>query len=230
MTTSGRRILGYWVAAVAVGGLLAFVVRLALLPILDNQLWRSATNLDLLNWAHAAVQLVIEVASAIAIAGPPAYMLGRRLVGIELPWVVASVVAGLVVTVIPVYSFLAKGWTGYLMQAPSRPSLVVVPLLLGVVAGCATGVAQAIVLKPYVRGVAWWIAASIVARGMANVVVSLIGWQVSGGGIRMTTLTDVYVEEIVGAVVGSLIVGIVTGLVLVGLLGELDPERTRLVP
>jgi hypothetical protein len=86
-------------------------------------------------------------------------------------------------------------------------------------------VAQAIVLKPYVRGVAWWIAATILARGMVNVVVSLVRWQIAGGGIRTTTLTDMYGEEVVGALVGWLIFGIVTGLVLVRLLGERDPGR-----
>jgi hypothetical protein len=82
---------------------------------------------------------------------------------------------------------------------------------------------------PYVRGAAWWIAASILARGMANVVISLVNWQVAGGGIRVTTPTDIYVEELVNVAVGWLIVGIVTGLALVRLLGELNPDRTAAV-
>jgi hypothetical protein len=164
------------------------------------------------------------VVSAVAIAGPPAFVLGRRLVGIEVPWIVASAVAALVAAAIPLGSWLADK-TGQLIAAPAGPSVVVIPLVYGLVGGCVTGVAQAIVLKPYVRGVAWWIAATILARGMVNVVVSLVRWQIAGGGIRTTTLTDMYGKEVVGALVGWLIFGIVTGLVLVRLLGERDPGR-----
>jgi hypothetical protein len=224
MTTGGRRILGYWVAAVVGGGLLAIAVQETLLPLLYGLVMRFATSpsINFLNWAYATIGLVVVVASAVAIAGPPAFVLGRRLVGIEIPWIVGSAVAALVVAVIPFSSWLMD-WSSYLMGGPS----VVIPLLYGVVAGCATGVAQAIVLKPYIRGVAWWIPASTFAGAIVNVALFLIRWQVAGGG--MTTQTDIYfVETVVGAV-GWLIVGIVTGFVLVRLLGELDPERTRVV-
>jgi hypothetical protein len=227
MTTGGRRILGYWVAAVVGGGLLSIAVQETQVPLLYGLVMRFATSpsINSLNWTYATIGLVVVVASAIAIAGPPAFVLGRRLVGIEIPWIVASAVAALVVAVIPVSSWLVN-WTGYLMGGPARPSGVI-PLLYGVVAGCATGVAQAIVLRPYVRGGAWWIPVSTVAGAIVNVALFLIRWQVAGGG--MTTQTDIYfVEAVVGAV-GWLIAGIVTGLVLVRLLGELDPERTRVV-
>jgi hypothetical protein len=227
MTTGGRRILGYWVAAVVAGGLLAIAVQETLLPLLYGLVMRFATSpsINFLNWAYATIGLVVVVASAVAIAGPPAFVLGRRLVGIEIPWIVASAVAALLVAVIPVSSWLVV-WTDYLMGWPARPSGVI-PLLYGVVAGCATGVAQAIVLKPYVRGVAWWIPTSTLAGAIVNMALFLIRWQISGGG--MTTQNDIYFVEIVVGAVGWLIVGIVTGLVLVRLLGELDPERTRVV-
>jgi hypothetical protein len=218
---------GLWIAAAVVGGLLAAVLGLALVPILDDQVRLHATSADS-NWGYLAVRATFVLVSALAIAGPSAFVLGRRLVGIEIPWIVASAVGGLVAASIPVSSWFEKEM-GFLMQAPSRPSLLVVPLLVGVVAGCVTGAAQAMVLKPYVRGAAWWIAASILARGTANVVISLVSWQVAGGGIRMTTPTDIYVEELVNVAVGWLIVGIVTGLALVRLLGELNPERTAAV-
>jgi len=206
--------------------MIAVAVQLNLLPLLYGLVMRLVTSpsINTVNWAYAVVDYVIVVVSAVAIAGPPAFVLGRRLVGIEVRWIVASAVAALVAAALPLGSWLADK-TGYLIAAPAGPSLVVVPLIYGVVGGCATGVAQAIVLKPYVRGAAWWIAATIFARGMVNVVVSLVKWQIAGGGIRTTTLTEMYGEEVVGALVGWLIFGIVTGLVLVRLLGERDPGR-----
>jgi len=227
MTREGRRFLAFWVAAVAVGGMLAVAVQLNLPSLLYGLVMRLVTSpsVNTLNWAYAVVDYVVVVVSAVAIAGPPAFVLGRRLVGIEVPWIVASAVAALVAAAIPLGSWLVDK-TGYLIAAPpAGPSLVVIPLIYGVVGGCVTGVAQAIVLKPYIRGVAWWIAATIFARGMVNLVVSLVRWQIAGGGIQATTLTDIYGEEVVGALVGWLIFGIVTGLVLVRLLGERDPER-----
>ncbi len=226
MTREGRRFLGFWIAAVVLGGMLAVAVQMNLLSPLYGLVMRLVTSpsINTLNWAYAVTDYVVVVVSAVAIAGPPAFVLGRRLVGIEVPWIVASVVAALVAAALPLGSWLAD-WTGQLIAAPAGPSLVVVPLIYGVVGGCVTGMAQAIVLKPYVRGIAWWIAATIFARGMINVVVSLVRWQIAGGGIRATTLTDMYGEEVVGALVGWLIFGIVTGLVLVRLLAERDPER-----
>jgi hypothetical protein len=226
MTSGGRRFLGFWVAAVVLGGVLVAAVQPYLLSLLYGLVTRLVTSpsINTLNWAYPVVDYVVVVVSAVAIAGPPAFVLGRRLVGIEVPWIVASAVAALVAAAIPVGSWLAD-WTGHLIAAPAGPSLVVLPLIYGVVGGCVTGVAQAIVLKPYVRGVAWWIAATILARGTANVVDSLVSWQIAGGGTGTTALTDTYGEEVVGALVGWLILGIVTGLVLVRLLGERDLER-----
>jgi hypothetical protein len=224
MTTSGRRILGYWIAAVVAGGLLAIAVQETLVPFLYYLVMRFAVSpsINTLNWAYGTIGLVVVVASAIAIAGPPAFVLGRRLVGIEIPWIVASAVAALVVAVIPLSSWLMD-WSSYLMGGPS----VVIPLLYGVVAGCATGVAQAIVLRPYVRGVAWWIPASTFAGAIVNVASFLMRWQMADGGL--TTQAEIYFMETLIGAVGWLIVGIVTGLVLVRLLGELDPERTAAV-
>jgi hypothetical protein len=224
MTTSGRRILGFWVAAVVAGGLLAIAVQETLVPFLYYLVMRFAVSpsINTLNWAYGTIGLAVVVASAIAIAGPPAFVLGRRLGGIEIPWIVASAVAALVAAVIPLSSWLMD-WSSYLMGGPS----VVIPLLYGVVAGCATGVAQAIVLRPYVRGVAWWIPASTFAGAVVNVALFVIRWQISAGAV--TTQTDLYFLETVVGAVGWLIVGVVTGLVLVRLLGELDPERTAAV-
>ena len=224
MAREGRRVLFMWTAAMMAGGLLAAVLGLELAPILDDQVRLHATSVDASDWGYLAVRVALVLVSAVAVAGPTAFVLGRRLVGIEIPWIVASAVGGLLAASIPVTSWL-ENETGFLMQEPSQPSLVVVPLLVGAVAGCVTGAAQAVVLRPYVRGAAWWIAASIVARGTANVAISLVSWQVAGGGVRFTMPTNIYIEELVNGAVGWLIVGLVTGLVLVRLLGELDPER-----
>jgi hypothetical protein len=230
MSTGGRRFLGFWVAAVVLGGVLAGAVQLTLLSFLYGLVMRLVTSpsINSLNFAYAVVDYVIVVASALAIAGPPAFVLGRRLVGIELPWIVATSVAALVAAAIPV-NWLLMGWTGDLIAAPAGPSVVVIPLLYGAVGGLVTGVAQAILLRPYVRGVAWWIPAVIAARAVGNVATATVNWQISGAGHRITTSTDSYAEAIAGPLVGWLIVGLVTGLVLVRLLGELNPERTAAV-
>jgi hypothetical protein len=224
MTTTGRRFLGFWIAAVVAGGLLAIAVQETLVPFLYYLVMRFAVSpsINTLNWAYGTIGLVVVVASAIAIAGPPAFVLGRRLGGIGIPWIVASAVAALVAAVIPLSSWLMH-WSSYLMGGPS----VVIPLLYGVVAGCATGVAQAIVLRPYVRGVAWWIPASTFAGAIVNVANFLMRSQIAGGSL--TTPTEIYFMEALIGAVGWLIVGIVTGLVLVSLLGELDPKRARVV-
>jgi hypothetical protein len=181
----------------------------------------TSPSIHTLDSAYSAMGLVVVVVGAIAIAVPPAFVLGRRLVGIEFPWIVASAVAALF-TVIPLTTWLID-WSIHLIGGPS----VLIPLLYGVVAGCATGVVQAIVLKRYVRGAAWWIPASTLAGAIVSVASFLVRWQVAGGGL--TTQTEIYfVETLIGAV-GWLIAGIVTGLVLVRLLGELGPERTRVV-
>jgi hypothetical protein len=230
MSTGGRRFLGFWVAAVVLGGLLAAAVQLTLLPFLYGLVMRLVTSpsINSLNFAYAVVDYVIVVASALVIAGPPAFVLGRRLVGIEVPWIVATAVAALLAAAIPVNSLLI-GSTGDLIAAPAGPPLLVIPLLYGAVGGLTAGVAQTIVLRPYVRGAAWWIPAVIGARAVANVATAMVNWQISGAGIGFTTSTDFYAEALVGALVGWLIVGLVSGLVLMRLLGEPNPERTAAV-
>jgi hypothetical protein len=223
MTTTGRRVLGFWVAAVVAGGLLAIAVQETLMPFLYGLTMRFPDpSIHTLDSAYTAIGFVVVVASAIAIAVPPAFVLGRRLAGIEIPWIVASAVAALAVVVIPFAPWLTD-WSIHVMGGPSD----VIPLLFGAVAGCATGVAQAIVLKPHVRGVAWWIPASTFAGAIVNVANFLIRVQISGGG--PTTQTGIYFMETLIGAVAWLIVGLVTGLVLVRLLGELDPERTTVV-
>ncbi len=225
MTRRGRQTLVLWVGAVVAGGLLAAGLVLALVPLLYDQVRLHATSVDASNWGYLAVRVTLILASAVAVAGPSAFVLGRRLVGIETPWIVASAVGALVAASIPVSVWFEQK-TGLLIGVPSQPSLVVVPLIVGAVAGCATGAAQAIVLGPYVRGAVWWIPTVIGARAVANVATALVNWQIGGAGIRFTTSTDFYAQAIVGALVGSLIVGLVTGLVLVRLLGDFNPERT----
>jgi hypothetical protein len=230
MNTGGRRFLGFWVAAVVLGGLLAAAVQLTLLSFLYGLVMRLVTSpsVNSLNFAYAVADYVIVLASALVIAGPPAFVLGRRLMGIEVPWIVATAVAAVVAAAIPVNLLLA-GRTSYLIAAPAGPSLVVIPLLYGAVGGLVTGVAQAIVFRPYVRGAAWWIPAVICARAVGNVATAMVNWEVSGAGIRVTSSTDFYAEALVGPLVGWLIVGLVTGVVVVRLLGELNPERTAAV-
>jgi len=224
MTTTGRRILGFWMAAVVAGGLLAIAVQEVLSPLLYSLVMRFVTSpsINTVDSAYTLIGLVVVVLSAIAIAVPPAFVLGRRLAGIEFPWVVASAAAALIVTVIPVGGWLTD-WSINLIGGPT----VVIPLVYGVVAGFATGAAQAIVLKRYVRGVAWWIPASTFAGAIVSVASFLVRWQIAGGG--PTTPTEIYFMEIVIGAVGWLIAVIVTGLVLVRLFGELGPERTRVV-
>jgi hypothetical protein len=213
--------MGFWLAALVVGNLLAAGMWLVLLPVLDDQVRLHATSYDTSNWGYAAVRVVLALVSAMTIAVPTAFVLGRWLHLIEPAWIAASAVAALIALGIPVDSWFVDA-KGYLMQAPGQPSLVVAPLISGAIAGCVFGIAQAIVLKPYIRGWAWWIPASMGARALAGVATSLVTWQIAGAGTRFTTSSDAYVEEIAGALIGSLIVGIVTGLTLVRLLGELS--------
>lgn len=228
MTRDGRRILGFWVGALMVGGLVAAGLELVLLPILSDWVRLHALSVDTSIWAYQAVRAFVALVTAIAIAGPAAFVLGRRLglQGIELSWISASALAAITASLLPVDSWLADG-KGYLMQAPAQPSLVVAPFVSGAVVGCIFGIAQAIALKPYIRGAAWWVPVSIGARAVAGVATSVVTWQIAGAGIRFTTLNDAYAEEIVGALLTSLIVGVVTGLALVRLLGESNHELTE---
>jgi MFS family permease len=219
MTHEGRRFLGLWVAAALIGGLLAVAVQLALLPILIAQVHFFAWSNDTISWAFQAVWVIFTLVSAVAVAGPMAFVLGRRLGRMELSWIAASAVAATIAFMIPLDSLLIAG-TGKLLQAPSEPSLAVAALISGVVAGCVYGIAQAIVLRPHIRGAAWWIPASIGAWAVARVATFLVIWQISGAGTRFTSQSDYYSEAIVGALLVPVIVGVVTGLTLVRLLGE----------
>lgn len=228
-TREGLRILGLWVGAALAGGLLAAAVRLTLTPALDDWVSLHATSTTSLDGGYLAVKAGITFVSAVVVAVPLAVVLGRRLRGIEIPWLAAGVVAALVAFVIPIGALLGSaGWTTYLLaSAPApQPSFVLFPLISGVVTGCVFGLAQAIVLRQYIRGVVWWIAASIFSYGLAGVSIYLVNWQIIGAGSRLTTSTDLYAETFAGAVLGPLIVGLVTGLVLVHLLAESNPGRT----
>jgi hypothetical protein len=219
MTREGRRFLGLWVAAAVIGGLLAVAVQLALLPTLLDQVHFVAWSNDAISRGYQAVWVIFTLASAVAVAGPTAFVLGRRLGRIELSWIAAGAVAAVIAFTIPLDSLLIGG-TGKLLQAPTEPSLAVAALISGVVAGCVYGIAQAIVLRPHIRGAAWWIPASIAAWAVARVATFLVLWQISGAGTGFTSQSDYYSEQIVGALLVPVIVGIVTGLTLVHLLGE----------
>jgi hypothetical protein len=218
MTREGRRFLGLWVAAAVIGGLLAVAVQLALLPTLLDQVHFVAWSNDAISRGYQAVWVTFTLASAVAVAGPTALVLGQRLGRIELSWIAASAVAALIAFMIPLDSLVFAA-TGKL-QAPSEPSLAVAALISGVVAGCVYGIAQAIVLRPNIRGAAWWIPASIAAWAVARVATFLVLWQISGAGTGVTSQSDYYSEQIVGALLVPVIVGVVTGLTLVRLLGE----------
>lgn len=225
------RIFGAWVSAALIGGLLASAVRLAL-PALDELVRLHATSLASLNGGYLAMNVGVTLVSAVVIAGPLALVLGRRLRHIEIPWLAASMFAALAGFVLPIGGwFGSPGSTGYqLSHAPAgQPSLVLFPLISGVVTGSVFGLAQAIVLRQYIRGVVWWIAASIFAHVLANVSTSLVNWQIIGAGTRLTTSTDFYAETVAGSVLGSLIVGLVTGLVLVHLLRASNSRPTGAV-
>jgi hypothetical protein len=219
MTREGRRFLGRWVAAAVIGGLLAVAVQLALLPTLLDQVHFVAWSNDAIGRGYQAAWVIFTLVSAVAIAGPMAFVLGQRLGRIELSWIAASAVAAVLAYMIPLDSLLIAG-TAKLLQASSEPSLAVAALISGVVAGCVSGIAQAIVLRPHIRGSAWWIPASIGAWAIARVATFLVLWQISGAGTRSASQNDYYAVEIVGALLVPVIVGVVTGLTLVRLLGE----------
>src|ERR1700686_3548404 len=90
MTREGRRFLRLWVAAAVVGGLLAVAVQLALLPTLLDQVHFVAWSNDAISRGYEAVWVIFTLASAVAVAGPTAFVLGRRLGRIELSWIAAS--------------------------------------------------------------------------------------------------------------------------------------------
>ena len=226
MTHQGRRILAFWVGAYVIGGVLTAALGVILLPVLEDQVRVHVLDINTSNWVYLTVRVVIAVLSTVAVAGPAAYVLGRWLYGIGPTWIAASAVAGLVAFSIPTNTLLAAG-NGYLMQAPEQPSLVVAPFISGVTAGCIFGLAQAIVLQPYIRAAAWWIPVSSVAWSVARVATSIVTWQIAGAGIRFTTPNDFYAEEIVGPLLTSLVIGVVTGLALVRLLGESNREMTE---
>ena len=225
-TREGLRILGLWVGAALAGGLLALAVRLTFTPALDDWVSLHATSTASLDGGYLALKVGITFVSAVVVAVPLAIVLGRRLRGIEIPWLAASVVAALVAFVVRIGAL--GSWPAYLLAgAPApQPPLILFSLVSGVVTGSVFGLAQAIVLKQYLHGAVWWIAASILSYLLAGVSTFLVNWEIIGAGTRMTTSTDFYVETIAGAVLGSLIVGLVTGLVLVHLLGESIPGRT----
>jgi hypothetical protein len=225
MTHEGRRILGFWMAAVVAGSLLALAIRLALLPILIDQVHLHATSANTLDWGFLAVRVAVTLVAAVIVAGPQAYVLGRRLSGIEIPWIEAGVVATLVAFALPVETWIVNR-TGLLMGAMPQPSLLG-PLASGLEFGLLAGLAQAFVLRDYVRGAAWWVAASVAAYAIANMALSLVDWQIAGGAVRATLAGDVYAEGLVGPILGYAIVAIATGLTLVWLLGESKPELTE---
>jgi hypothetical protein len=227
MARKERQLVGLWIAALAVGGLLAEAVRLTLLPLLGDWVRIHATSIGAFDFGDAAIRVLVVLVAAVTAAAPSALVLGRRLPRIEIPWIEAGAIGTLVVFAIPVSSWLVAK-TGDLMQAPAPPSLVVIPLISGIVSGCVIGLAQAIVLTSYVRGAVWWIVATVIADSISSVVTSLVIWQVAGGGVRFTTQSDYYAEAIVGALFSSAIVGAVTGYALVRLLGNLSPERAEI--
>ncbi len=223
MAREGRRILVLWVAAMVVGALLAAAVQLAFLPILDELVRMYATYFNALHWDSLAVRVGITLASAAAAAAPPAIVLGRRLHPVEIPWITASALAAVVVFLVG-----STELTRYLLGGPAaQTSPVLYPLISGVLAGGLAGIAQALVLRQYVGGAAWWIAASIFGYAIAGLVTSLVDWQTDGAGSRVTTSVDFFMESTAGSLVWPLIVGLVTGWTLVRLLGESNREPTE---
>src|SRR5258706_12363408 len=101
MTRRGRQTLVLWVGAVVAGSLLAAGLVLALVPLLDDQVRLHATSVDASNWGYLAVRVTLILASAVAVAGPAAFLLGRGLVGVEAPWIVASAVGAVVAAWVP---------------------------------------------------------------------------------------------------------------------------------
>jgi len=196
-----------------------------LLPILDQQVQLHATSSDAVAWGYRAVDVTITLAFAAAAAFPPAFVLGRRLRRVAIPWIAASAAGALV-------AFLIGG-TGLardLLGAPATQALLVLyALKAGVLSGGLVGIAQALVLRQLVRGSRWWMVASIFAYAIANVVSWLVKWQIVEGETRPTTNNDFLVEVIVGGLLWSLIVGLVTGWMLVRLLGESNLEPAKAV-
>jgi hypothetical protein len=216
--------LGAWVGATLVGGALAAVVSLPLARPLYELVRLHATSLAGLNGGYLAVRIGITLVAAVCAAGPVAVVLGRRLRRIEARWLTASVIAALVY-LLPVAAILA-GPIGHLSGPPALSSLVLLSFGYSLITGSAFGLAQAIVLGRYVRRAVWWIAATILAHVLAGVSTAALNWNLAGGGMRLTTPTDLYTVTIAGAVLGSLIIGLVTGLVLARLLADSSHDRT----
>jgi hypothetical protein len=196
---------------------------------LDDLVRVHATSLRSLEQGYIVVRIATTLISAVAFAGPAALVLGRKLHGIEIPWITASAAAAAAAFILPIGQLLgSRAGPEHplnLVIASVPPSLVF-QLTSGVVTGCFLGLAQALVLRRYFRGGILWIAASISSYALAGVAAGMVSWQIIGAGTRAnTSLTDFYAEAVAGALLSSLIVGLVTGLVLVHLLSE--SNRTR---
>jgi hypothetical protein len=216
-------------AASLLGRLLALGVSLIATPVSMGLLYSHATSVTTLDIGSLAVRACIGLVAGAVAAGPLAVVLGRRLPGVEIPWLVASSLAGLIAAFAISVGFLASSATRATYQPGAliaQPTLVY-PLVVGVVGGLVLGLAQAIVLRRYVSGVVLWIAASTISFVLAEIVIFSVNWQISGAGTRPTTPTDLYLESIAGAVIGALIVGLVTGSTLVHLLGESRLDLTE---
>jgi hypothetical protein len=217
------------VGASLLGRLLAVGVSLIATPVSMGLLYSHATSVTTLDIGSLAVRASIGLVAGAAAAAPLAVVLGRRLRGVEIPWLVASSLAGLIAAFTISVGLLANSAARapfHPGDLPAQPSLVY-PLVVGVVGGLVLGAAQAIVLGRYVSGVVWWIAASTVSFVLADIVIFSVNWQIAGAGTRPTTPTDFYLESIAGAVIGALIVGLVTGSTLVYLLGESKIDLTE---
>lgn len=228
MTLAGGRLLAAWVAAALLGALLVLAfTMLALRPLLAY-VQTHATSIAQQDAGYAGVRMLVGVCQQVIATIPAAFVLGRRLRGVEVPWVGAAAAAALVAGLIQNTPTSLAFWSGY-PPAGFDPvtALVVRPLALGAIFGAIGGTAHALVLWRRLSGAAWWIAAAVAGSALAGPVTALVGWQIGGAGARPTTLADYWGETLATLGIGAVLVSLVTGLTLVWLL---DLRREPLSP
>jgi hypothetical protein len=96
---------------------------------------------------------------------------------------------------------------------------------VGLAGGFIYGVFQAATLWRAVGGAYWWLLSRTAAGGLAALLEGWAAWQIGGAGTRLTTLTDVYMEQASNVVLHAVIVGVIGGIVLDRLLAS--PSDTQ---
>ena len=229
----GYRFVAAWVGACVLGGLLNLGLQLSALPEVYRVIGFSATPSTGLNDGLLFERLLDGALFAGFTVGLPAFVLGRRLCNIELPWLVATVAFAVVAYLA---SFAVENQLAFAAGvivpsfagswSPAFP-LFAFPFVVGGFSGLFIGLGQAIVLARYLRFAAWWIAATGFAFGLSAGLVTITDWLIAGAGTRVIGPND-YLAVLLAGAVSPLVIGLVTGLALMRLLSsERVPLQTR---